>query len=287
MTQKVNGKTFHPIVWIASYPKSGNTWVRNLLANLFWQRDDGPISPNEIGRKMPGDTRPDMYEQVAGKPVREMTDQEVVETRAGVQKLFTEMGRTHFVKTHSAYCREGDHYHIVPQYTEGAIYVVRDPRDVALSVMNHFGKTAEESVAMLNQRLAALGKDHEDRPWSRLFDWSSHVKTWAVGLGPKCCLLRYEDLHTKPEVVMSQVCKWGGLSFSPKQIRTAIEYSSFDRLKKAESEDGFREASKRADRFFHTGRAERWRTELDTALIAKIEEKHRPLMAELEYELTT
>jgi hypothetical protein len=275
----------HKIIWLASYPKSGNTWVRALLANLFWPDPAGPLDINKIGLRMLGDGRQEMFAQVTGKPVADLTVDEVHAARAGVQKLLTEMGRTQFVKTHSVYCKEAGHDHIVPSLTEGAIYIVRDPRDVVLSVQRHFGKTAKQAVEMLNEKHMALGADEHRRVWNRLSDWSTHVKSWS-GLGQRCCLVRYEDLQSRSLATMQMLCQWGGLTFTDDQINRALEHTAFKRMAAAEAENGFIEATGKGSRFFRSGQVGGWRKELPWKLVRKIERAHGPTMRALGYKLS-
>ena len=165
------------------------------------------------------------------------------------------------VKTHSVLA---DHFGtplITPDATAGAIYVVRNPLDIAASLASHMGFTIEGASTFMC-REAALLSDSERFIRVPLRSWSTHVKSWTVRPHPSLLVLRYEDMAGAPEETFGKVARFLNLERSPEQIRKAIDFTSFDRLKAEEEETGFRESSKLGDSFFRKGKVGTWREEL-------------------------
>lgn len=135
-----------------------------------------------------------------------------------------------------------------------AIYVVRDPSDVAVSVANHYGFSIDRAVDMLCDETMTLDC-RSDRSSSqlpqRLRSWSGHVESWlSAPLG--VCLIRYEEMHAIPMQTLSRVLAFLGVSAMDSEIQRAVDASSFSRLQEIEQQYGFREAPKNR-RFFRAG----------------------------------
>lgn len=270
------------IVWLASYPKSGNTWVRFLLANLLYPQF-APMPLNRIGALFPGEQNRAHFERIVGKPASAMTQAETHKARKKVQHHYTQQDRTMFLKTHSAFVKEKNIWHINPAYTEGAILIMRDPRDVACSMTNHFGVQHRTAAGWLNDFDRILLDNDRPSMWTRTLDWSQHYLSWTQRLGPRCCIVRYEDLKDDPCAVLKRILSFVNHSTSDEAVANAVENSSFDRLQKAEKTDGFVEQSSKNSQFFQSGRKERWKVELDPEIAQKIENDHGAVMRHLGY----
>src|SRR5258708_1869228 len=124
------------IFWLASYPKSGNTWLRVFLRNLL----DASASKdlNALHERFPYDIGAAYYRIFDPRPLNELTRREVLALRGKVQRLIAgQNSHLTFVKTHSALVVD-DGYHLIdPEVTVGAIYVVRNPFDVPVSFIFH------------------------------------------------------------------------------------------------------------------------------------------------------
>jgi len=268
---------FNKIIWLASYPKSGNTWMRILLGYyLFGRAKNWNLDLNTLGRLMPGDASPAFFQQVSDKPLEMLTEEEIHALRPAYQKRLTQYPRTMFVKTHSGFFTEIGQPHIVPEYTEGAILIVRDPRDVACSVMRHFGFTADEAVDMMTDSQYCLGgalpgmpKTAETVPWTRLGTWGRHAQSWA-GLGKACLLVKYEDLKNSPINFLQAYARWAGQKYDRKAALKAVRLSSIDTLRKREATEGFKERSHKADKFFGPAKVGRWREVLMPAQVSRL-----------------
>ena len=277
----VEPSTVRKIIWLASYPKSGNTWLRFLLGNLWYANGVDPLPTTDLGIQMPGSVDRERFAAVLGKPIAEATDEEVHVARYAVQEQFTQMGRTMVVKTHSAFLEEEGFWHIAPELTEAAIVMIRDPRDVVCSMMNYFSQTADEAIDMLNDQNYILLGDRD--AWVRLLDWKHNVMSWTK-LGQRAFFVRYEDLHKDPAHCLRQICNFVGVPIDVEKVTRAVENSSFKRLQVEEDAGRFLEADGKGERFFAHGKVGQWQAVLTPEQIERIEHHNYHTMKRFGYE---
>jgi hypothetical protein len=270
------------IVWLASYPKSGNTWIRAFLANLVANRAT-PVPLSELPNYGRLEADPELYSRVAGKPSTELNFDELCALRPQVAAaIVAEAPRTVFVKTHSmAGMHEGTAL-ITPQGTAGAIYVVRNPLDVAISMSHHFAIDIDAAIDYLGDERAATEN-------SNLFvteflgSWSHHVKSWSDAESDRVILVRYEDLIEKPAKTFARVARLVGVDNDRARIERAIAHASFASLSNMEKRDGFVEVPIKGKRFFRSGRINQWREALTRAQITRTIDRHREQMQRFKY----
>lgn len=270
------------ILWLASYPKSGNTWVRAFLANLFSNARQ-PVHVNRLPQFAHGDYLAAHYERLAGRKIAELTDVEINRLRPDVQRMIAGLRpETAVVKTHTAMTRLGDVPTILPDVTEGAIYVIRNPLDVAVSYASHYGTTPEQAVRAMNDVENGL-TTHQLNAFQYLGRWSDHVTGWvdAPGLNPH--VIRYEDMQEEPEKAFAALAGYLRLPTNPDRLRKAIRFSSFKVLAEQERRDGFVERSLKADRFFRSGRAGSWRGAMPSDAAQQLIADQRDVMRRFGY----
>jgi hypothetical protein len=270
------------IIWLASYPKSGNTWLRAFLHNLM--RDpDQPYDINKLSHFSISDSAAGWYQAIDPRPVETLTKEEVQQLRPRVHESMT---RAHpdsvFVKTHNALVEDRGVQMVTMEYTAGAIYVVRNPLDVVISHSSHYGIGVDESI-----RLTALdGLEGDNEPnyvYEHHGSWSKNVKSWTRTPHPGLLVVRYEDMSDQPHETFGRVAGFLGLKPPRERLHKAIRQSSFRALREQEEKHGFVERSVKSGRFFREGRAGQWREILTPAQIEAVVGAHREQMARFGY----
>ncbi len=270
------------IIWIASYPKSGNTWMRAFLRNLL-RNPDKPADINKLDQFALGDSQKVWYEQVSGRPAAELEPQELASLRPEVHRHMSESHPDSvFVKTHSLLAEDRGVPLITMDRTAGAIYVVRNPLDVAVSLTHHLGITVDQTIKLMadpNGRSFADPVNVE-----QLFgSWSLHVHSWTHAPNRSLHVIRYEDMLTQPMTAFKGVATFLRLDSPQERLANAIEFSSFDVLREQERRHGFREKSMFAEAFFRSGTSAQWRKILSAAQRDAMLEAHRDEMERFAY----
>lgn len=270
------------IVWLASYPKSGNTWLRAFLANLVANRVDA-VTPNELARYGDDEASPERYTAIAGRPSSDLTVEELSAVRPQVHAAIASRAQgTRFVKTHNLSGSFDGHPLHNWDVTAGAVYVVRNPLDVVVSMTHHFGLDVDAAIERLGNDDVATAND--DLFVSQILrSWSTHVKSWADLASEKILVVRFEDLIEKPAKPFTKVAKLVGLGQDRARIDRAIRHSAFQSLASMEKKHGFVEASDKAGRFFRKGRVNEWRDVLTRQQAMRVIDAHREQMQRFGY----
>ena len=273
------------IIWCASYPKSGNTWVRAILTTLLYSKD-GIFNFN-------------LLKEVNQFPLRhqfkdftkDYSDlKEISQYCIKAQEKINSDGKLRIFKTHN-----GNYNFLGNDFTDkkntlGVIYIVRDPRNIVASISNHYKLTMEQSVDfMLDKKRtignAISGKDAtEEDIVNLLCSWKEHYNSWKIV--SNLILIKYEDLlnDTKSQIDKLSLFlkKFGEFESSDKKINNIIKTTSFEILKKKEENEGFEEAHSKM-KFFNLGPKNIWKNVLNEKLIYRIEKNFKKEMKELNY----
>ena len=276
------------IVWLASYPKSGNTWLRTLLAN-FLKRSRRPVPLNALpfGPALDGHR----VGELAGVAADDCTEAEVDSLIPACWRAYLASSacgpESRLSKTHGAYVVNRAGEPLFPgDVTAGALYVVRNPLDVAVSAAFHFGESGcAESVARLSDAEARLGGGGKWHCRTRLLDWSGHVASWRTAPFP-VLVVRYEDLVEDAAGELDRVLRFLGFKEVAKaRLRRAVEQSAFGSLRQREVRGGFREKlPANAGFFFREGRVGSWRGTLSADEVCSVVRKHGATMTALGYD---
>lgn len=275
-------------VWLASYPKSGNTWVRAMVAAL----DHGYADLNNNLRSSGIASARWPLERLTGLVSSELRNDEVCLLRplvdAELDRQTPEAERVWHRKIHDALFTPDGAPIVSPDATRAAIYIVRDPRDVAVSYSNHLGSDTAAIVRKMAEpsaRMAGYDRHVTTQFTQHLGTWSSHVESWLDHELFPVVLVRYEDILADPSAQMARIAHTLGREATREQLEAAVAATTFDKLKSQEMEGGFQEApSRNPDRaFFRRGIAGAWRDELSPELAARIESDHRHVMTRLGY----
>jgi len=266
------------IVWLASYPKSGNTWTLAFLHNLL-QPQEGSYDINDLRRIAVGEDDDPWYDGLP-KPLEMCTLAEKAQIRVLAHHRIAEAAvDLVFVKTHSAVVTEFGSSSISRDVTAGAIYVVRNPLDVVVSIAHVQGGTIDAAIAQLNT--AAFRRSN--RTAVPQGSWSEHVKSWTHKAHSALIVMRYEDMLAEPAETFGRVRDFVKPDLPERDLLRAIENSSFERLREQEDKHGYRERPLKAARFFRQGRAGIWQERLTAEQAKRVVDCHREQMARFGY----
>ena len=274
------------IIWLASYPKSGNTWFRAFISALFSEKE---IDINQLGTDGIFSDKL-LFEQILDLDADEVK-LEFVETwrRAVYQYHSAKCNKKIFIKIHDAYTfSELDQLPLIPtEPSNMAIYLVRNPLDVTLSLANHTGRTIDKTIDKLVTNVeGAIGikpTSSFNQFYQPLGTWNMHVETWKNNTDFPVHFIKYEDMKANPFETFKDAVGAMGLNFSDTQIQNAIEQTEFEKLKDKEIKNGFRENQNLKSTFFNKGQVGRWKTELTAEQIEIIRAINEPMMRRFGY----
>lgn len=265
------------IIWLASYPKSGNTWMRSLLAHYMMPPGKAP-DINNLRQFTTGDTRQDIFNAAAGALFQGKSVEEWVRMRQKVIRLIAASKPDHhFVKTHCQPIRMFDLPLIPPEVTAAAIYILRNPFDLAPSFARHQSADIDTAIDRMINPDTMMGT--ETGIYDALGNWGDHVTTWTNAPGLPLHVVRYEDLLDKPARTMRALLKdFLRLPLDQPKLARAIKDTSFDAMKKQEEAHGFFEKPKGMQSFFAKGQAGVWREDLTPAQIDRLRLAFAPVL---------
>ncbi len=273
------------LVWLASYPKSGNTWMRVFLHNLFADRPR-PIDLNHMqGGIFQSDSALTWFRLLDKRPLEDWSADDVARLRPGVHALIakTNPGSV-FCKTHNALLTLRGHSTINLHVTSGVIYIVRNPLDIALSLADFLGVEVDRAVDFLATDFMETDNDPDRNIVSvALGSWSQHVRSWTGRPDPSLHVVRYEDMHAHPALTFRKIARFLGVKPSRQRLSRAIGNSSFRALQKQEERTGFKERSVHQERFFRRGTTGEWHEGLEERQVQRICDAHRQQMKRFGY----
>lgn len=269
------------LVWLASYPKSGNTWMRVLLANLLAGRKE-PADINRLSddESLIGSWRfsddmlidADLLNLVELERLRQIQCDFVAQAQRN----------TFFCKTHDQFLGVTGQP-VLGTQARSALYLIRDPRDVAISLTHHAGLTLDKAIAKMAQKASYSGGGKQVS--YLLGDWMSHVSGWTEQSSVRTLVIRYEDLRRDTVTTMVAVCEFLGIEATDAEIRQAVDNSSLAVLQQQELSKGFQERQSVQKQFFRSGIVGEWREVLSVSQVAQIEQLFAPMMTRFGYDL--
>ena len=278
------------IVWLASYPKSGNTWVR-LFLRSYLSKDKEVFNINQ----KPGDQfkikRFPNYKILKEMQISSNNFFEIAKNWITVQEKINLNNKLNILKTHNALCTINGSKFTNKENTIGAIYIVRDPRDVAVSFSHHLGISLTEVVdLMINENHSIYESDfvpEKNGTGSTLLSsWANHYKSWKNYNLSKILIIKYEDLVDKTfekfYEIVSYLNKLQKIEIDERKISNSIGLTKFENLQELEKKYGFEESTS-SKAFFRAGKIGSWRRELNNELSKKIEKYFNSEMKELNY----
>jgi aryl sulfotransferase len=275
------------IVWLASFPKSGNTWFRVFLSNLA-AGDDGPTDINDLDDN--GGIASNRYEFEAATLLDSalISHDDIDRLRPAVYALAAAKGEDQrWIKVHDAYTVNADGEPVLGRrVARAAVYLARDPRDVAVSLAHHGSTTIDAAIELMNAEDGALCRGRngpETQLRQKLLGWSGHAASWLDQTDTPVHLLRYEDMRADPAAAFAAALEFAQRPAAPGEIAKAIRHSDFSELQRQEGERGFAERISRTAPFFRAGQVGGWRSELTAGQAERIAGVHAPMMRRLGY----
>ena len=249
------------IIWLASYPKSGNTWFRVFLTNLL-SDSDTPANINDLTETSISSSRK-IFDEYTGLSSSDLTFEEIDRMRPDVYRMQSlESDELLFKKVHDKYyCLEKDQALFPAEISKGVIYFVRNPLDVLVSFAYHSAKPVKKMISTLNNSNFAFC-DKNDKLQNQLRQilgsWSDHVKSWTDQTKIPVHVVRYEDMVNSTFDSFSKAVKFIGLKKTENEISDAIKMSDFSVLANQEKKDGFKEKMIKSKSFFREGKIGDW-----------------------------
>ena len=286
------------IIWLASYPKSGNTWVRTIINELIFRENDINNIFNEASiniRQFPQYTDFEKINNFLHKERTEELKQElIVETIKNWTKLQDKVNsdkKIKLFKTHNLLAKfniDGKDYSFTNlENTIGVIHIVRDPRSIITSLKNHFSlKNEFEAKKMIIDKNTWSGLKIKKTVPNYFSSWSNHYNSWKR-FPKNNLLLKYEDILKNPEDQINKISDYLKKFFKFESDNTKIKQiskkTSFKNFKKVEDAGRFYEKTGKEKKFFYLGPNNKWNELLNKETISEIEKEFYTEMKELNY----
>ena len=280
------------IIWLASYPKSGNTWLRSLLATYYFSKN-GNFEFSLLNK---------IDQFPSAKYFRD--DKELYLKMESTSKywipkqnIINQDKKIKFLKTHNAMCKIDGNSFTNKQNTLGAIYIIRDPRNVVTSLAHHYQINITEALQFMQNEKKAIFENENGsyNGFVPLLSWNLHSESWLNNKAFPVLLIRYEDLYSETFYTFKKVINFIQQltrtkdNFNKEKAKKSIRSCDFEKLKKLEKEVGFFEAIKERDsekkiKFFNLGKENNFKKILDKKIIEEINLKYSSELIKFQYE---
>ena len=277
------------IVWISSYPKSGNTYIRSFLASYFFSKN-GKFNFDQL-------LKLHQFPSIKFSKGKIENEEQASKLWMYNQKVFFDNDKLNLVKTHNCLLKFRGNEFTSKNQTLGAIYIVRDPRNLITSFTHHYSFTYEDALNFMMYEKATLVEKSADNDYSNftyLNSWSNHYKSWRDNKQFETLFIKYEDLEDNREKIFRQIItfinklKGNNGHIDEKKFSNSINSTSFVNMKNKEINEGFEESvfSKKTGKkinFFNLGFNNRWQKILRNDIKEKMNLNFKSELKELGY----
>ena len=282
------------IFWIASYPKSGNTWLRTLISSYYYS-EDGIYKDNLIKKIGQFPEKRHFTEFKYDQNI--ITDTSRLWLKA--QQKINQDKQLRFFKTHNAFGALNNQHFTDRENSIGCIYIVRDPRNVITSLKNHYEMNDEQALKwMANEKnfiydVQNLKKDgYSD--FQFISSWETNYKSWIVQKQIPFMIVKYENLLKETYLVFKDIIEFINKTTDindkiyKNKLKNSVQSTLFNKLKDNEKKHGFSEAilSKKSNKkipFFFLGPENDWKKILPKDLKTKLNKTYEKNLKELSY----
>ena len=275
------------ITWIASYPKSGNTWIKLFLKSYFNSSNTNFSINPKIDDIFSIETFP-IAKEFKNLDIKYEDFAEIAKNWINMQSLINLNNKPNYLKTHNAMCSINNYQFTNDENTIGAIYVVRDPRDIAISYSNFLNKEIDDTIEYILSDNCFEQDFFENLLYKKsiMGNWAYHYNSWKNYKSKEIIIIKYEDMITKTNETFLKILKYlnkiNNVEINQKKMMDAINLTSFKNLSKLEKNEGFIE-NPSINPFFRKGQIGEWKEILNKNQIQKIEKKFTKEMEELDY----
>lgn len=279
------------IIWIASYPKSGNTWIRSFLTAYYFC-DNGIFDINKLNYIQDYPNKQFIKDEVKEGEIHKHWDES--------QKKIINEKKIKFLKTHNSLITAFGNDFTSPKYSLGVIYIIRDPRNVVSSVKNHNDfKTYEKALQFMQNENTVISdyKHLNNHAKTNIINsWRINYQSWLSDNRYRRMMIKYEDLIENPNqtlrdliIFVNTICRFNN-GIDNKKLENAIQSTTFEKLQNLENIGKFSESvystkNKKKIKFFHLGPKNNWKDLLNKDLIKKMNTYYKEDLRKFSYEI--
>ena len=277
------------IIWIASYPKSGNTYLRSFLASYYYS-EDGNFNFDQL-------LKIHQFPNIKFSNFEPKTKKEASKNWMFNQNAFFNKDKLNLVKTHNCLYPYEENNFTSKNQTLGAIYIVRDPRNLITSLTHHYVIDYKKAIEKMSDENCVLLEKSHDKDYSNftyLSSWSNHYKSWKNNSEFKTLFIKYEDLKKNKIEIFKKIIFFinevtgDNKKIDERKFSNSIKTTSFSILKNKELNEGFEESvysnkTGKKINFFNLGFNNRWQKILPVEIKNKTNEIFKEDLHKLDY----